>query len=190
MPRYMIQVRATAMSEAGDFPDDPTLVPRMMAFHDEMAKAGVLLDGAGLHGRGYGNPVQAADIRRQLVAKAGRLLDLLDALVKPRGLLELHALAEAVARGGERFDERAAAALQEPGQPFDLAPVLLRAHGGLARAEAHVHLAVDAAGVTGRGLEVLRAAADLEQFESGGLEHLRRRSRPERTIVEGPRAEL
>ena len=37
MPRYMIQVRATAMSEAGDFPDDPTLVPRMMAFHDEMA---------------------------------------------------------------------------------------------------------------------------------------------------------
>jgi len=34
------------MSEAGDFPDDPTPVPRMMAFHDEMAKAGVLLDGA------------------------------------------------------------------------------------------------------------------------------------------------
>src|SRR5574343_251136 len=48
MPRYMIRVRATAMSEAGDFPDDPTLVPRMMAFHDEMAQAGVLLDGAGL----------------------------------------------------------------------------------------------------------------------------------------------
>ena len=48
MPRYMIQVRATAMSEAGDFPDDPTLVPRMMAFHEEMAKAGVLIDGAGL----------------------------------------------------------------------------------------------------------------------------------------------
>lgn len=48
MPRYMIQVRATAMSEAGEFPDDPTLVPRMMAFHDEMAKAGVLVDGAGL----------------------------------------------------------------------------------------------------------------------------------------------
>ncbi len=48
MTRYMIQVRATAMSEAGEFPDDPTLVSRMMAFHDEMAKAGVLLDGAGL----------------------------------------------------------------------------------------------------------------------------------------------
>lgn len=48
MPRYMIQVRATAMSETGDFPDDPTLVPRMMAFHEEMARAGVLRDGAGL----------------------------------------------------------------------------------------------------------------------------------------------
>ena len=48
MPRYMIQVRATPSSEAGEFPDDPTLVPRMMAFHAEMAQAGVLLDGAGL----------------------------------------------------------------------------------------------------------------------------------------------
>jgi len=44
----MIQVSATPMSEAGEFPDDPELVTRMMAFHDEMAKAGVLLDGAGL----------------------------------------------------------------------------------------------------------------------------------------------
>ena len=58
MPRYMFQVRATAMSEAGDFPDDPTLVPRMMAFHDEMAKAGVLLDGAGLQPSSQGFRVQ------------------------------------------------------------------------------------------------------------------------------------
>ena len=58
MPRFMIQVRATAVSEAGDFPDDPTLVPRMMAFHDEMAKAGVLLDGAGLQPSSQGFRVQ------------------------------------------------------------------------------------------------------------------------------------
>ena len=58
MPRYMIQVRATAMSEAGDFPDDPTLVPRMIAFHDEMAKAGVLLDGAGLQPSSQGLRLQ------------------------------------------------------------------------------------------------------------------------------------
>jgi hypothetical protein len=48
MPRYMIQVRATPMSEAGEFPDDPGLVTRMLAFHDELARAGVLLDAAGL----------------------------------------------------------------------------------------------------------------------------------------------
>jgi hypothetical protein len=58
MPRFMIQVRATAMSEAGDFPDDPTLVPRMMAFHDEMAQAGVLLDGAGLQPSSQGFRMQ------------------------------------------------------------------------------------------------------------------------------------
>ena len=58
MARYMIQVRATAMSEAGEFPDDPTLVPRMMAFHDEMAQAGVLLDGAGLQPSSQGFRVQ------------------------------------------------------------------------------------------------------------------------------------
>ncbi len=48
MPRYLIQVRATPMSEAGEFPDDPTLVARMMAFHEELAQAGVLLDCSGL----------------------------------------------------------------------------------------------------------------------------------------------
>ncbi len=58
MPRYLIQVRATAMSEAGDFPDDHTLVPRMLAFHDEMAKAGVLCDGAGLLPSSQGFRVQ------------------------------------------------------------------------------------------------------------------------------------
>ena len=65
MPRYMSQVRATAMSEAGDFPDDPTLVPRMMAFHDEMAAAGVLLDGAGLQAssRGWRIHYSAGDRR-------------------------------------------------------------------------------------------------------------------------------
>jgi len=54
----MIHVRATAMSEAGEFQDDPTLVPRMMAFHDEMTQAGVLLNGAGLQPSNQGFRVQ------------------------------------------------------------------------------------------------------------------------------------
>ncbi len=46
--RYMIIVRATPLSEAGILPDDPTLMADMATFHEELAKAGVLLDAAGL----------------------------------------------------------------------------------------------------------------------------------------------
>ena len=48
--RFMIQVRATVTSERGE-PPGPELRPlfeEMGAFHEEMARAGVLLDGAGL----------------------------------------------------------------------------------------------------------------------------------------------
>ena len=46
--RYMIIVRATPMSEAGILPDDPGLLQEMAAYHEELARAGVLLDGSGL----------------------------------------------------------------------------------------------------------------------------------------------
>ncbi|PTT90136.1 hypothetical protein DBR42_06605 [Pelomonas sp. HMWF004] len=48
--RFMIQVRATVTSERGDppGPEYAQLMEEMGAFHEEMARAGVLLDGAGL----------------------------------------------------------------------------------------------------------------------------------------------
>lgn len=48
--RFMIQVRATDTSERGDKPgpEFAQLFEDMGAFHEEMARAGVLLDGAGL----------------------------------------------------------------------------------------------------------------------------------------------
>ena len=48
--RFMIQVRANAVSERGDKPgpEYAKLFEEMGAFHEEMARAGVLLDGAGL----------------------------------------------------------------------------------------------------------------------------------------------
>lgn len=46
--RYMIIVRATPMSEAGILPEDPQLLADMAAYHEELARAGVLLDGSGL----------------------------------------------------------------------------------------------------------------------------------------------
>lgn len=45
--RYMIIVKASADSEAGVMPEKD-LFERMGAYHEELARAGVLLDGAGL----------------------------------------------------------------------------------------------------------------------------------------------
>lgn len=49
--RYMIIVKATAESEAETQPvptDDPALLADMTDYHEQLARAGVLLDGAGL----------------------------------------------------------------------------------------------------------------------------------------------
>ncbi|HMA08302.1 MAG TPA: YciI family protein, partial [Ramlibacter sp.] len=47
--RFMIIVKATADSEAGKFPDDSERMFEAMAqYHEELAKAGVLLDASGL----------------------------------------------------------------------------------------------------------------------------------------------
>lgn len=45
--RFMILVKATADSEAGTMPPE-ALLAEMGAFHEELARAGVLLDGNGL----------------------------------------------------------------------------------------------------------------------------------------------
>lgn len=46
--RFMIIVKATKESEAGVMPKQE-LFDEMAAYHEELAKAGVLLDGSGLH---------------------------------------------------------------------------------------------------------------------------------------------
>ena len=46
--RFMILVKATKDSEVGVMPTDDGLMREMVGFHEEMAKAGVLVDGSGL----------------------------------------------------------------------------------------------------------------------------------------------
>lgn len=46
--RFMIFVRADANTEAGVMPKDDSLMAEMASYHEELAKAGVLLDAAGL----------------------------------------------------------------------------------------------------------------------------------------------
>jgi hypothetical protein len=51
--RFMILVKATADSEAGKMPPE-SLLAEMGAFHEELHKAGVLVDGAGLRASSKG----------------------------------------------------------------------------------------------------------------------------------------
>jgi len=46
--RFMIVVKASKESEAGVMPEEK-LIAAMATYHEELAKAGVLLDGTGLH---------------------------------------------------------------------------------------------------------------------------------------------
>jgi hypothetical protein len=60
----MIIVRATPQSEAGDMSDFDELGAAMADYHEQLAKAGVLLDAAGLQPSAHGWRVHYTDGRR------------------------------------------------------------------------------------------------------------------------------
>ena len=65
--KFMILVKATKDSEAGKLPPD-SLIAEMVGFHEEMAKAGILVDGAGLRASSNGWRIRyAKDGRRSVV---------------------------------------------------------------------------------------------------------------------------
>lgn len=66
MPRYMIIVKATKESEAGVMPED-RLVAEMGAYHEALAKAGLLIDGSGLQPSAKGWRVRYQGSRRTVV---------------------------------------------------------------------------------------------------------------------------
>ncbi|HSH91418.1 MAG TPA: YciI family protein [Ramlibacter sp.] len=66
--KFMIIVKATADSEAGRFPPDAEQMFQAMAtFHEELAKAGVLLDAAGLQPSSKGWRVRYDGDKRTVV---------------------------------------------------------------------------------------------------------------------------
>ena len=65
--RFMIMVKATAQSETGQMPDDETLMAAMASYHEELAKAGVLLDATGLQPSSRGWRVRYEAGRRTVV---------------------------------------------------------------------------------------------------------------------------
>jgi hypothetical protein len=66
--RFMIIIKATPESEAGRFPPNPEpLFQAMAAYHEELARAGVLLDGSGLQPSSKGWRVQYEGSKRTIV---------------------------------------------------------------------------------------------------------------------------
>ncbi|MCC7252806.1 YciI family protein [Hyphomicrobium sp.] len=64
--RYMILVKASADSEAGLMPGEDML-KAMADYHEELAKAGVLVDGNGLHPTSKGYRLHYSDGKRTLI---------------------------------------------------------------------------------------------------------------------------
>ncbi len=64
--RFMIIVKATPDTEAGVRPDDE-LFQEMAAYHEELAKAGLLLDGSGLQPSAKGWRIKYDGNKRTLV---------------------------------------------------------------------------------------------------------------------------
>lgn len=64
--RFMIIVRATAQSEAGALPEE-SMLAAMATYHEELAKAGVLLDGSGLQPSSKGWRIRYSGKQRKVV---------------------------------------------------------------------------------------------------------------------------
>ena len=64
--RFMVMVKATAESEAGVMPGTE-LITEMGKFNEELIKAGVLIDGAGLQGSARGARVRFSGNKRTVI---------------------------------------------------------------------------------------------------------------------------
>ncbi len=64
--RFMIIVKATKDSEAGVMPEEPRLA-EMAQYHEELQKAGLLLDGSGLRDSSKGWRIQYSGDKRTFV---------------------------------------------------------------------------------------------------------------------------
>jgi hypothetical protein len=66
MPRFMVMVKATDESEAGEMPSEE-LLAAMAKYNEELVKAGVMLEGEGLHPSSKGARVRFNGTDRTVV---------------------------------------------------------------------------------------------------------------------------
>jgi hypothetical protein len=65
--RFMIIVKATKDTEAGVMPTDDKLITEMATYHEQLAKAGALLDGSGLQPSSKGWRIQYDGQKRRVI---------------------------------------------------------------------------------------------------------------------------
>jgi len=65
--RFMIIVKATKDTEAGVMPTDDKLIAEMATYHEQLAKAGALLDGSGLQPSSKGWRIQYDGQKRRVI---------------------------------------------------------------------------------------------------------------------------
>jgi hypothetical protein len=65
--RFMIIVKATKDTEAGVMPTDDKLIAEMATYHEQLAKAGALLDGSGLQPSSKGRRIQYDGQKRRVI---------------------------------------------------------------------------------------------------------------------------
>ncbi len=65
--RFMIMVRASRTTEAGEMPDDERLMAAMADYHEQLAKAGVLLDASGLQPSAKGWRIRYSGGKRTVI---------------------------------------------------------------------------------------------------------------------------
>jgi len=65
--RVMVVVKATAQSETGVLPEDPSIFIEMGKFNDELIAAGIMLDGAGLKASSNGKRLTFRDKKATIV---------------------------------------------------------------------------------------------------------------------------
>jgi len=66
MPRFMVMVKATKDSEAGEMPSEE-LLAAMGKYNEELVKAGVMLEGEGLHPSSRGARVRFSGTDRAVI---------------------------------------------------------------------------------------------------------------------------
>lgn len=128
---------------------------------------------------------KAGGVRDKIITEFEDLLDALDLEMLALRFFEIEAFGRTFACGTNGGKQGVTGGPEKVFEAEDFAPVLGGGNDFLAGPQTAAHFAVDATRMIGRDVEILLAAADLEQVEHFGFEAFGRGARAERSVVNG-----